>query len=185
MIIQKYLEMFLGWRSMELSDEDELDKFDKSFHKLIEESSSQIDPSKSARMRREGLGKIIDVGILLRIGLQQTYQYMIVFTGFLLLMSISGDVAGAFHQIFGVELSGFQIGLIAVGVLGLIWLAGILMFLRGGSQRSRFEIQQKVNPAQRLDLEFKRAVSHSLKRMEKRDERIEKRLDRLEEKVGE
>ena len=103
---------------------------------------------------------------------------MAVFTGFLLLMSISGDVAEAFHQILGIELTGFQIGLIAVGILGLIWLAGILMFLKGGSQRSRFEIQQKVNPAQRLDLEFKRAVSHSLKRMEKR-------LDKLEEKVGE
>jgi len=161
-----------------MSEEDELDKFDKPFHKLIEESSSQIDPSRSAEMRRGGLGKAIDVGILLRIGLQQTWQYMAVFTGFLLLMSISGDVAGAFHQILGIELTGFQIGLIAVGILGLIWLAGILMFLKGGSQRSRFEIQQKVNPAQRLDLEFKRAVSHSLKRMEKR-------LDKLEEKVGE
>jgi len=46
MIIQKYLEMSLGWRSMALPDEDELDKFDKPFHKLIEESSSQIDPGK-------------------------------------------------------------------------------------------------------------------------------------------
>lgn len=164
-----------------MSQEDELDKFDKPFHELIEESSSQIDPSSSARMRRKGLGKAIDIGILLRIGLQQTYQYMVVFTGFLLLMSISGDVAGAFYQIFGVELSGFQIGLIAVGILGLIWLMGVLMFLKGGSQRSRFEIQQKVNPAQRLDWEFKRAVSHSLKRMEKNEKQMDERLKRIEE----
>ena len=40
-----------------MSDEDELDKFDKPFHELIEESSSQIDPSRSAEMRREGLGR--------------------------------------------------------------------------------------------------------------------------------
>ena len=40
-----------------MSEEDELDKFDKPFHKLIEESSSQIDPSRSAEMRRGRVGK--------------------------------------------------------------------------------------------------------------------------------
>jgi len=166
-----------------MSEDEELDTFDRPFSELIEESSSRIDPRSSARMRRKGLGKAIDVAILLRIGLQQTYQYIIVFTGFLLLMSVSGDLAGAFHQIFGVELSGFQIGLMAVGILGLIWLAGVLMFLRGGSQRSRFEIQQKVNPAQLLDWRFKKAVAHSLKRREKREKKFGERLEKIEERL--
>jgi len=166
-----------------MSEDEELDMFDRPFSELIEESSSQINPKSSARMRRKGLGKVIDVAILLRVGLQQTWQYMVVFTGFLLLMSISGNVASAFHQIFGIELSGFQIGLLAAGILAVIWLVGVLMFLKGGSQRSRFEIQQKVNPAQLLDWRFKKAVAHSLKRREKREKKFGERLEKIEERL--
>jgi len=73
--------------------------------------------------------------------------------------------------------------LLAVGILVAIWFVGVLMFLRGGSQRSRFEIQQKVNPAQVLDWRFKKAVAHSLKRREKREKKFGERLERIEERL--
>jgi len=144
---------------------------------MLHRMACQIDPSTSKRIEREGLGKVIDVGILLRRGFQQAWQFVIVIQALFIFLGLSPQVSEALAQ-FGIQISGFWLGVLAVGGIIFFFVFGLAMLLYGGSQRSKFLINAQQNPNPRLDYHYYRA---SAKKLEEMDER----LKRLEEKVGE
>jgi len=163
-----------------LSDEEDIEKvFDKPYHKVLDDMASRIDPRESRRVveSRGGLGKLIDIGILLRRGFQQSYQFVVVIQALFIFLGLSPQVSEALGQL-GIEISGFWLGVLAVVGIIFFFIFGLAMLLYGGSQRSKFLVNQKQNPAQRQDWLFYKLASKKL-------EKIDKRLDELEEKVGE
>jgi len=165
---------------MALPGEDKLkETFDKPFHEVLDDMANRINPRESRRITgsRGGLGKLIDIGILLRRGFQQAWQFVIVIQALFIFLGLSPQVSEALAQL-GINISGFWLGVLAVGGIVFFFAFGLAMLLYGGSQRSKFLVNQKQNPAQRQDWLFYKLASKKL-------EKIDKRLDELEEKVGE
>jgi len=163
---------------MELPDEEKLEEvFDKPYHKVLDDMAGRIDPRESRRVAgsRGGLGKLIDIGILLRRGFQESWQFVVVIQALFVFLGLSPQVSEALAQL-GIQISGFWLGVIAVGGIVFFFIFGLAMLLYGGSKRSTFLVNQSQNPAQRQDWLFYKLASKKL-------EKIDKRLDELEEKV--
>jgi len=159
-------------------EEDGLEDFrEKSYPDMLHEMARRIDPSTSKRIERKGLGKIIDVAILLRRGFSQMWQFVVVIQALFIFLGLSPQVSEALAQL-GIHISGFWLGVIAVGGIVFFFAFGLALLLYGGSQRTRFLVNAQQNPNPRLDYHFYRLASKKLKE-------IDERLDRLEEKVGE
>jgi len=163
-----------------MSDEEKLrEVFDKPYHKVLDDMAGRIDPRESRRVTRTrgGLGKLIDVGILLRRGFQESWQFVIIIQALFIFLGLSPQVSKALAQL-GIQISGFWLGVLAVGGIIFFFVFGLAMLLYGGSKRSTFLVSQSQNPAQRQDWLFYKLASKKL-------EKLDKRLDKLEEKVGE
>lgn len=146
--------------------EKDLDVFDKDFHDLLNDMADEIDPKESKNIfRRDGLGKLLDFGILIRRGFQQAWQFIVIIQALWIFLGLSPQVSSALEQ-FGVHISGFWMGIMAIG--GIVFFAGfgMAMLLYGGSQRSKFLVNQKQNPAQRMDYHFYRAMARWAKKHE-------------------
>jgi len=164
---------------MALPDEDELkETFDKPFHEVLDDMASRINPRESRRITesRGGLGKLIDIGILLRRGFQQAWQFVIVIQALFIFLGLSPQVSEALAQL-GIDISGFWLGVIAVGGIVFFFVFGLAMLLYGGSQRSKFLVNQKQNPAQRQDWLFYKLASKKLEEMDMRLKRLEKKVE--------
>jgi len=160
---------------MELPDEEKLEEvFDKPFHEVLDDMANRIDPKESRKVTesRKGLGRLIDVGILLRRGFQQAWQFIIIIQALFIFLGLSSQVSEALAQL-GIEVSGFWLGVIAICGIIFFFGFGLVMLLYGGSQRSTFLVNQKQNPAQRQDWLFYKLTSRKL-------EKIDERLKRLE-----
>jgi len=161
-----------------VEEEESLEDFKKkSYPDMLHKMARWIDPSTSKKIERKGLGKLIDVAILLRRGFAQMWQFVIVIQALFIFLGLSSQVSDALAQL-GIHISGFWLGVIAVGGIVFFFIFGLAMLLYGGSQRSKFLINAQQNPNPRLDYHYYRA---SAKKLEEMDER----LKRLEEKVGE
>ena len=161
--------------------EEGLEQFEKSFPELLNEKAEQIDPKESRRFTRKGLGKVIDVAILLRRGFEQAWQFIVIIQALFIFLGLSPQVSEALQQ-FGISLSGTAIGITALGGIVFFFLFGLALLLYGGTQRSSSLINEKQAPAQRLNYSFYQAMSKWAINADKRLEEIERKLDKLEEK---
>ena len=159
-----------------MTENDELEKFDRPFHELLDEMAKQIDPRESRRISRRGLGKIIDVAILLRRGFEQSWQFIIVIQALFIFLGLSPQVSAALAQL-GIHISGAVIGIIAVAGIVFFFAFGMALLLYGGSQRSTFLVNQKQSPAQRMNYQYYRAMARWARRQEERLKRIEEKLE--------
>jgi len=156
-----------------MSDEDELEKFDRGFNDILNEMAREINPQESKNIfRRGGLGKLIDLGVLLRRGFQQSWQFIVIVQALWIFLGLSPQVSRALDQV-GISISGFWIGLIAVITIVFFFGLGMILLLRGGSQRTKFLINQKQNPAQRMDYHFYHATAQKLQEIDERLDKIE------------
>lgn len=155
--------------------EDELNKFNKPFHELMDDMARRIDPRESRRISRKGLGKVIDVAILLRQGFEQSWQFIVVIQALFIFLGLSPQVSDALAQM-GIHVSGTTLGIMAVAGIVFFFAFGMALLLYGGSQRSAFLVYQKQNPAQRMDYHYYRAMALWAKRQEERLKRIEEKL---------
>jgi len=163
-----------------MAEEESLEEvFDKPFHEVLDDMARRINPRESGRVieTRRGLGKLIDFAILGRRGFQQAFQFIVIIQALFIFLGLSPQVSKALAQ-FGIHISGFWIGVIAVCGVVFFILFGLTMLLYGGSQRSTFLVNQSQNPAQRQDWLFYKLASKKL-------EKLDRRLDKLEERVGE
>lgn len=161
--------------------EEELEQFDRPFHETLEEMANEIDPRESRRITRKGLGKLIDVAILLRRGFEQSWQFVVVFQALFIFLGLSPQVSSALSQL-GIPISGTSIGLIAVFAIIFFFIFGMALLLYGGTQRSSSLVNEKQDPAQRMNYHFYRGMARWAKDADKRLERIENKLEKLESK---
>lgn len=153
--------------------EKELGVFDKDFHDLLNDMADEIDPKQSKNIfRREGLGKILDLGILIRRGFQQSWQFVVVIQALWIFLGLSPQVSDALAQI-GIHISGMWIGIIAVIGIAFFACFGMVMLLYGGSQRSTYLVNMKQNPAQRMNYHFYRAMAKWAMKHERYHEKME------------
>jgi len=163
-----------------MAEEEKLEEiFDKPFHEVLNDMANRIDPRESRKVAgsRGGLGKLIDIGILLRRGFQESWQFVVVIQALFVFLGLSPQVSEALAQL-GIQISGFWIGILAVGGIIFFFVFGLAMLLYGGSKRSTFLVNQSQNPAQRQDWLFYKLASRKL-------EEMDERLKRLEEEVRE
>lgn len=147
--------------------ETELEDFDKDFHSLLNDMADEIDPKESKNIfRREGLGKLLDLSILIRRGFQQSWQFIVIIQALWIFLGLSPQVSAALEQ-FGIYISGFWMGILAFGGIIFFAVLGMAMLLYGGSQRSKFLVNQKQNPAQRMDYHFYKAMAKWAERHER------------------
>ena len=161
--------------------EENLEQFEKSFPELLNEKAEQIDPSESRRFTRKGIGKIIDIAILLRRGFEQAWQFIVVIQALFVFLGLAPQVSESLAQL-GISLSGTAIGIIAIGGIIFFLVFGLALLLYGGTQRSSSLINEKQAPAQRLNYSFYQAMSKWAMNADKRLEKIEKNLEKIEEK---
>lgn len=159
-----------------MTEKDELEKFDRPFHELLDEMARQIDPRESRRITRRGLGKVIDVAILLRWGFEQSWQFIVVIQALFIFLGLSPQVSAALAQL-GIHISGTVLGIMAVAGIVFFFAFGLALLLYGGSQRSTFLVSQKQNPAQRMNYQYYRAMARWARRQEERLKRIEEKLE--------
>ena len=159
-----------------MTEKDELEKFDRPFHELLDEMAKQIDPRESRRIYRRGLGKAIDVAILLRRGFEQSWQFIVVIQALFIFLGLSPQVSEALAQL-GIYISGTVLGIMAVAGIVFFFAFGMALLLYGGSQRSSFLVNQKQNPAQRMNYQYYRAMARWARRQEERLKRIEEKLE--------
>lgn len=161
---------------IKLTKED-LDQFEKPFHELLDDMARRIKPKESKRINRKGLGKAIDVAILLRRGFEQSWQFIVIIQALFVFLGLSPQVSNALAQL-GIHVSGTAIGLIAISGIIFFFAFGMALLLYGGTQRSTALITSKQNPAMRLNYHFYRTMARWAK---KQDEKI----DSLQEKIDE
>lgn len=156
-----------------------LEVFDDDFHNVLNKMASRIDPKESrdvlntrASTKRGFIGKIMDFAILLRKGFQQSWRFMILIQAGFIFLGLAPEVSKSLKAI-GIQLSGRMLVIIAIGGEFVLLAAGIIMLLYGGSQRSQFLINQKQNPAQRMNYHFYKYMAHQM-------EEVDNRLDKLE-----
>lgn len=162
-----------------MTEKDELEKFDRPFHELLDEMAKQIDPRESRRITRRGLGKVIDVATLLRRGFEQSWQFIVVIQALFIFLGLSPQVSAVLAQL-GIHISGTAIGVAALVGIVFFFAFGLVLLLYGGSQRSSFLVDQKQNPAERMSYQFYRAMARWAKRQEERLERMEEKLEKAE-----
>lgn len=160
--------------------DEELKQFDRPFHEILDDMAARIDPKQSKHITRKGLGKIIDIAILLRNGFQQAWQFIVVIQALFIFLGLSPQVSLALKQL-GISISGTMIGVVALGGIIFFFIFGLGLLLYGGTQRSNALISEKQAPAQRMNYHFYRAMSRWAVDMDKKLGRIESRLDDLEE----
>lgn len=147
--------------------------FDEDFHKVIDEMVKRTDPKASREMHRKGLGKFIDVAILLRRGFQQSWQFVVVIQALWIFLGLSPQVSDALSQ-FGINISGYWIGILALVGITFFFVFGLALLLYGGSERSNYQVMMKNNPAQRMDYHFYKAMARWAKRHEEYHKRGER-----------
>ena len=156
-----------------------MDQFEKPFSELLDDMSREIDPKESRRMTRQGLGKLIDVAILLRRGFEQAWQFIVIFQALFIFLGLSPQVSDALKQL-GISVSGYMIGVLAVVGILFFFAVGLGLLLYGGTQRSSSLINEKQAPAQRMNYHFYRAMAEWTKKADKRMDKIESELEDLE-----
>ena len=161
--------------------EEGLEQFEKSFPELLNDKAAEIDPTESRRFTRKGLGKAIDVAILLRRGFEQAWQFIVIIQALFIFLGLSPQVSDALRQL-GISLSGTAIGLIALGGIAFFFIFGLILLLYGGTQRSSSLINEKQAPAQRLNYSFYQSMSKWAMKTDKKLEKMEEKLEKLEEK---
>lgn len=166
-------------RGRKAAGTDELEKFDKPFHELLDEMAKQIDPRESRRISRRGLGRVIDIAILLRRGFEQSWQFIVIIQALFIFLGLSPQVSEALAQL-GIHISGTVLGILAVAGIAFFFAFGLALLLYGGSQRSASLVDQKQNPAERMSYQFYRAMARWARRQEERLERMEERLEEAE-----
>lgn len=165
-----------------MTEKDDLEQFEKSFPELLDEMATRVDPRESRRTTREGLGKLIDLAILLRQGFGQAWQFIIVIQALFIFLGLAPQVSQSLNQL-GISISGTMIGIIALGAILFFVVFGMALLLYGGTQRSTALITQKQSPSSRMNYQFYRAMSRWAKRMDERLDRIESKIEELEETV--
>ncbi|KXB04721.1 hypothetical protein AKJ50_02060 [candidate division MSBL1 archaeon SCGC-AAA382A13] len=160
---------------------DELDQFEKSFPELLDDMAKQINPRESRRISRKGLGKIIDVAILLRRGFDQSWQFVVVIQALFVFLGLAPQVSESLAQ-FGINITGTMIGLLALGGIIFFFIFGLALLLYGGTQRSTALINEKQAPAQRMNYNFYKAMAKWAKNANQRLDKIEKKLDEISNK---
>lgn len=161
---------------------EELKVFDKPFHEVIDDMVKQTNPQESRRIHRKGLGKLIDIAVLLRRGFQQSWQFIVVVQALFIFLGLSPQVSAALEQI-GISVSGTVIGIVAVVGIAFFFVFGLALLLYGGTMRTNYQIMMKQNPAQRMNYYFYRAMARWAKRMENKLEETEERLERFEKRT--
>lgn len=158
---------------MQEEDED-LSVFNQKYSDVLEHMADKINPSESRDItkRRNGIGRILDIAILIRKGFGQAWQFISMITSIYIILGLSEQVSHAL-SLLGIMISPFQIGLLAVGSMGFFVCLGMVMLLYGGSQRSQYLINLKQNPAQRMDYVFYKETAKKLIEIDKRLEQIE------------
>lgn len=159
-----------------MTDEEDLDQFEKPFPELLDDMAAQVDPRESRRMTRKGLGKLIDLAILLRQGFSQSWQFIVVVQALFVFLGLAPQVSQSLAQL-GINVSGTMIGIIAIGGIVFFVVFGLALLLYGGTQRSSSLITQKQDPSSRMNYQFYRAMSKWTKRMDERLDRIESELE--------
>lgn len=159
-----------------MTERDELEEFDKEFHNLLNDMANEVNPRESKNIfRRDGLGKVLDFFILLRRGWQQSWQFIIVVQALFIFLGLSSQVSDAL-SVIGIQISGMWIGILAI--VGIVFFTGfgMAMLIYGGSQTSTALVNQKQNPAQRMDYHFYRAMAKWAKRHEEYHEKLDNLL---------
>jgi len=165
--------------------EDELREFEeKEYSEMLEDMAREINPRKTGEMTRTGLGKFIDVAVLLRRGFQQGWQFIVIIQALFVFFGLSDQVSNALAQ-FGLHISGYWLGVGAIGGIIFFFVFGLALLLYGGSQRTRNLIMSKQNPNPRLDFHFYRAAAKTLKGMGEKMDSMDERLDRIEKRLEE
>lgn len=159
-----------------MTEKEELDQFEKPFPELLNDMAARVDPRESRRMTRKGLGKLIDVAILLRQGFSQSWQFIVIIQALFVFLGLAPQVSQSLGQI-GINVSGTMIGIIALGGIVFFVVFGLALLLYGGTQRSSSLINQKQDPASRMNYQFYRAMSKWARRMDERLDRIESELE--------
>lgn len=158
---------------------DELDQFDRPFHEVLNDMAKRIDPKESAKFRnlrsnttRGFLGKAMDFLLLVRKAFGQSWRFMIIVQAIFIFLGLAPEVSKSL-AVIGINISGDM--LVAIAITGelFLFLIGFVMLLYGGSQRSTFLVNQKQNPAQRMDYHFYKAVANKLQEMDDRLKDIE------------
>ncbi len=158
---------------------DELEQFDRPFSELLDEMAEGIDPGESRHFTRKGLGKILDLGILIRRGFQEAWQFVVLIQTLFIFLGLSPQVSQALKQL-GISISGTTIGVLAVFGIVFLFIFGLVLLLYGGTHRSNSLISEKQNPAQRMNYYFYRGMARWARNADRRLEKIEKKLEKLE-----
>ncbi len=160
---------------------DDLSEFNKPFHEMLDDMAKKIDPKESKHITRKGLGKIIDVAILLRRGFEQAWQFIVVIQALFIFLGLSPQVSQALTQL-GIPISGTWIGIIALSGILFFFAFGLALLLYGGTQRSSALISEKQAPSQRMNYHFYKLMAKWTEKTDDRLKKIESKLDELEEK---
>lgn len=139
-----------------------------SFEDALEKVADTLDLKKSARITREGFGKLIDLFVFLRQSFQQSWQFVVIIQAMWIFLGLSDDVGVAIENLLGITVSGTWWGIIAVaGVIGCLIL-GLLLLIYGGSQRHSFLVNQRQNPAEALNYRSYQLILDKLDELEKK-----------------
>ncbi len=147
---------------------------DGDFHDTLDEMAQTIDPKESKDLpERSWKGKLVDRAILLRKGFQQVWQFLVIIQALFIFLGLSESVSEAIHAITGIRISGKIIGVIALFGLAFTLAFGMFLLLIGGTQRATFLVNQKQNPAQRMDYEGYRRILVELRETKRKVEELE------------
>lgn len=145
------------------------------FDEALERMSEKIDLKASGRIHRKGLGRMIDLLILLRQGFQETWQFMVLAQAFWLFLGLLPNVTDVLNGTFALvglsfRLETVQLALIAIMAMAGLLFVGVGLLLYGGTRRHQMLITQRQNPSQKLDYEAYRLILHRLAALEEHDE---------------
>ncbi len=163
-----------------INDKDSLEIFQEKFSDVLQYMSNKIEPrdSKDIMNHRKGIGRLMDIAILLRKGFGQSWQFISILQALFIFLGLAENVSKSIELVTGIYIDPFWIGVIAFGSIVFMVLFGLGMLLYGGSQRSQFLINQKQNPAQRMDYTY-------YKEMAKKNLEMEKKIDKIKEMLEE
>lgn len=166
-----------------MTDEEDLEWFrEHEFHKALDDTSKDIDPSQGRKVFQGGpVDTAVSTFVLFWRALQQAWPIAI------LVLAVIGwrqPIRTFLQTLLDIEISTGVAMIIAILGLGLLTALGYLLFFRWGSQQKKFLANQKMNVAQALDYRFKKAVAHSLKGREKREKKFDERLEKIDERLG-
>lgn len=149
---------------------------DGDFHDTLDSMAERINPAESRKLPERGWkGQIVDYAILLRRGFQQVWQFLVIFQALFIFLGLSQNVSNSIHSITGIRIPSVVIGSLAL--IGILFMLGFGMFLLliGGTQKTKFLVNQKQNPAQRMDYEAYRTIIELLKEEREKVEKDEER----------